>query len=288
MESVISTREEILNFLSIKQPSFSSLFSYDYGSGYGDSARCGVGSGSCSGVGSGIGDGYGDGSGTGSGYRNGTGVGSGDGFGYGSGYGYGNDTDVGYGCGIGSGDGTSYSTGDGSGSGYGKGSGSDYGYGYGNLDIKSFNGNIVDYVDLLPTIITQVSHGNIARGYIVMMDFTLNPCYIAKVGTYFAHGRTVKDAVEDANSKELRNIPIEDRIKKFIEVFGSLDSEHEGKEFYRWHHILTNSCRMGRDEFCQNHSIDLDKKYTVRYFLDITSEEYRGDIIKKIIEFYEN
>ena len=45
---------------------------------------------------------------------------------------------------------------------------------------------------------------------------------------------------------------------------------------------------MGRDEFCQNHSIDLDKKYTVRYFLDITSEEYRGDIIKKIIEFYEN
>ena len=251
MESVISTREEILHFLSIKP---------------------GLGSGSCSDFGSGDGSGQGAGACCGSGY----------------GFGYGNDTDVGYGSGYGSGDGTGRSTGDGSGCSYGGGSCSDYGYGYGNLNIKSFNGNIVDYVDLLPTIITQVSHGNIARGYIVMMDFTLNPCYIAKVGTFFAHGKTVKDAVEDANSKELRNIPIEDRIKKFKEVFSSLDSEHKGKEFYYWHHILTNSCRMGRDEFCQNHSIDLDKKYTVRYFLDITSEEYGGDIIKKIIEFYEN
>ena len=262
MESVISTREEILHFLSIKP---------------------GLGSGSCSDFGSGDGSGYG----AGSGYSYCAGVGSGDGSGFGSCWVLGDDNVVGYGSGYGSGDGTCLSTGDGAGCSYGGGSCSDYGYGYGNLNIKSFNGNIVDYVDLLPTIITQVSHGNIARGYIVMMDFTLNPCYIAKVGTSFAHGKTVKDAVEDANSKELRNIPIEDRIKKFIEVFGSLDSEHEGKEFYYWHHILTNSCRMGRDEFCQNHSIDLDKKYTVRYFLDITSEEYRGDIIKKIIESHE-
>lgn len=217
MESVISTRDEILHFLSIKH---------------------GLCSGSCSDFDSGDGSGYG------------AGVGSGDGSGYGAGYCYCNGTDAGYGCGHGYGDGTSFSTGDGSGSSSGVGSCSDYGYGYGNLDIKSFNGNIVDYVDLLPTIITQVSQGNIARGYIVMMDFTLKPCYIAKVGTYFAHGETVKDAVEDAITKELRNFPIEDRIKKFKEVFGSLDSEHKGKEFYNWHHILTNSCRMGRDEFC--------------------------------------
>ena len=46
---------------------------------------------------------------------------------------------------------------------------------------------------------------------------------VASGDSSFAHGKTVKDAVEDANSKELRNIPIEDRIKKFIEVFGYLD-----------------------------------------------------------------
>ena len=79
-------------------------------------------------------------------------------------------------------------------------------------------------------------------------------------------------------------MPIEERIEKFIEVFGSLDSEHTGKEFYDWHHILTGSCRMGRDKFCEENGIDLTKKYSVRYFLNITKNSYGGDIIKEIIK----
>ena len=67
---------------------------------------------------------------------------------------------------------------------YGYGSGSDYGYGYGFGDIKALNGNIVDYIDSVPTIITQV-RGNIACGHIVKKDLTLEPCYIAKVGNFF-------------------------------------------------------------------------------------------------------
>lgn len=79
---------------------------------------------------------------------------------------------------------------------------------------------------------------------------------------------------------------IEERIKKFVEVFGALDSEHKGKEFYDWHHILTGSCRMGRDEFCKAHNVDLTKKYTVKYFLEITENSYGSNIIKQVRESY--
>ena len=129
--------------------------------------------------------------------------------------------------------------------------------------------------------------GNIACGYIVKDDLTLSPCYIAKAGNSFAHGFTLKEAVADAEAKELENMPVGERIKKFVETFGSLDSEHTGKEFYDWHHILTGSCRMGRDEFCKAHDVDFTKKYTVRYFLEITKESYGGDIIKLIGKEYE-
>ena len=212
---------------------------------------------------------------TGCGYGDGTGSGEGSGDADGCGEGYGCGYGDGYGCGYG--DGYGY----GSGSGYGYGSGSGDGY----SDIKALNGNIVDYIDDVKTIITHV-RGYIARGYIVKEDLTFEPCFIAKVGNSFAHGKTIKEAVADAEAKEMENMPIEERIKKFIEVFGTLDSEHTGKEFYDWHHILTGSCRMGRDEFCKAHGIDLEKKYTVRYFLDITKDSYGGEVIWQVIAAY--
>lgn len=251
MESVIATREEVESFLSVQQ-----IFSnFDFGRhayGYGTSLGCG------SGYGSGCGSGESDGSGysydcyngvNGSGSSNGSGSGSGDGSGSGSGL-------EGFGDGDGSG------------------------------DIKALNGNIVDHVDSLPTIIIQIK-GNFAKGYVVNeVRLTLESCYIAKVGNSFAHGKTLKEAVADAKAKEMERLPIEERIEKFKEVFGSLDSEHTGKKFYDWHHILTGSCRMGRDEFCKIHKIDLEKKYTVRYFLDITKNSYGSDIIELVCNAY--
>ena len=168
-------------------------------------------------------------------------------------------------------------------SGYGSGSGDGDGYG----DIKALNGNIVDYIDDVPTIITQV-RDDIAYGLIVKDDLTFEPCFIAKVGNSFAHGKTLKEAVADAKAKEMKKTPIKERIKKFVALFGLLDSEHAGKEYYNWHNILTGSCRMGRDEFCKAHGIDLEKKYTVRYFLDITKDSYGSNIIKLVRESYEN
>ena len=199
------------------------------------------------------------------------------------GYSYGYSYSYGYGDGHGDGSGFGY----GSDFGYGAGDGSGYGFGYGADDISTYEGNIVDYIDGVPTIITRI-HNNIAKGYVIKRDMTLEACYVAKVGNSFAHGETTKDAVADAEAKEMERMPVEERIEKFIEKFGSLDSEHTGKEFYDWHHILTGSCRMGRDEFCKDNYIDLDKKYTVGYFLSITKNAYGGSVIDKILETYKS
>lgn len=213
---------------------------------------------------------------------------SGDGFGIGCAYCNGSGYRDGYGYGhggySGSGDGHSNGSGDGSGvsEGYGYEDGSGEGGDVSVINIKTFNGHIIDYIDGVPTIITHI-HNNIASGFIIGFDMTLIPCYVAKAGNFFAHGKTLKDAVKDAEAKEMGEMPIEERIDKFIEVFGSLDSGHTGKEFYDWHHILTGSCRMGRDKFCKENGIDLTKKYSVRYFLNITKNSYGGDIIKQII-----
>ena len=249
MESinVSVTREEVKRFLSIEQ-------NIDY--------RCGSGKGTDYGSGYRCGDGSGDGRGCGSGYSHY------DGFGYI--YSYGSNYGSNYGSGSGSGSGS--------------------GYGYGSIEegrvniyaIKTFKGHIVDYIDGVPTIITNI-HNNVAIGFIIGFDMTLIPCYVAKAGNSFAHGKTLKDAVKDAEAKEMGEMPIEERIDKFIEVFGSMDSEHMGEEFYDWHHILTGSCRMGRDKFCEENGIDLTKKYSVKYFLNITKNSYGGDIIKRII-----
>ena len=247
MESVRVTREEVERFLSVKTIN-------------GEGCGCGFG------------DGYG--------YYNGFGYGSG--YGPGSGYvpGSGGGGDYNYGNGLGDSNGSG--DGDGLCCGYGSEDGDGEGGDVSVMNIKTFNGYIIDYIDGVPTIITNI-HNDVASGFIIGFDMTLIPCYVAKAGNYFAHGKTLKDAVKDAQAKEMREMPIEERIDKFIEVFGSLDSEHTGKEFYDWHSILTGSCRMGRDKFCEENGIDLTKKYSVRYFLNITKNSYGGDIIKQII-----
>ena len=224
------------------------------------------------------------------GYGYGQSLSSGSDFSSGNGYGTGN------GCGKGCSDygycegGGCYCDGYGYGDGNGAGEGDFYGKGDGSGeddDIKIFNHHIVDYIDSVPTIIIQV-RGNIACGYIVKDDLTLSPCYIAKSGNSFAHGNTLKEAVADAEAKEMEDMPIEERIKKFVETFGPLDSEHTGKEFYDWHHILTGSCRMGRDDFCKAHDVDFTKKYTVRFFLDLTKESYGSNVIKQVRDSYKS
>lgn len=183
--------------------------------------------------------------------------------------------------------GSGYGCGNGSGCGDGSGNGSGYGDGYGDgSGLKEFCGERIWYIDDVPTLIDHV-RGDHARGRIINADFTTAPCYIARVDNYFAHGDTLHKAVIDAEAKALENMPIEERIAKFKAEFASLSTKAKCSEFYKWHHLLTGSCTMGRDAFVKSYNLDMNKKYTVEYFLDITSDSYGKEIIKQLKQSYD-
>ena len=195
-------------------------------------------------------DGYGDGSGYGSGY------GDGSGYGLGSGYGYG----------------------DGSGDGYGD------GYGDG-LGVKEINGDTVYVVDDVPTIIKTV-RANIAQGFILQRDLTLKPCYIVKEQNMFAHGDTLHDAFSALQEKLYDDSTEEERIEAFRKKFPEYDTPYPNRDLFAYHHVLTGSCRMGRESYCKDKGIDLDGSTTVREFIELTKGSYGGDVICKLPEVY--
>jgi hypothetical protein len=205
----------------------------------------------------------GDGDGYGSGYGNGSGNGSGDGYGYGSGYGYGN--------------GNGYGNGSGNGNGYGNGSGNGYG-------LKSINGKRIWIVDHVATVITAISR-NVAKGFIFNKDFTQKPCYIVKSHNKFAHGETIKQAMKDLEEKIFEDMDTEEAINEFRNKF-SKDKKYKGITFYKWHHILTGSCTMGRDSFVQNHQLNLNKLYTVKEFIELTENDYGREVIRQLKQYY--
>ena len=213
----------------------------------------------------GSGDGDGDGYGDGYGYGYGSGYGSGYGDGYGSGYGYGSGDGYGYGSGYGYGYGSGYGSGD--------------GYGYG---VKSVNGNTIYIVDNIPTIITNVK-GNIAKGFIFQSDLSLTPCFIVKGNNQFSHGSTLHEAFESLQEKLYDDSTEEERIDKFKENFSDFSKKYSAKELFVWHHILTGSCKAGRESFCRDKGIDVDNdKFTVYEFIELTKNSYGGEVIRKL------
>lgn len=212
------------------------------------------------------GDGFGYGSG------DGDGSGSGDGFGFGSCDGYGD----------GSGNGNGFGDGSGDGSGYGDGYGSGYGYGDDNK-LKSINGDAVFNIDNIPTIIKHTKC-NIAKGFIVNFgDFTYEPCYIVKGNGYFAHGKTIREAQHGLVKKYIENMDEDEIIEKFMSEF-EYGKKYKGKLFFEWHHYLTGSCLMGREAFVKNHDLNLDDEFTVDEFLELTINDYGGEIIGQLKE----
>ena len=196
-KSIRATREEILHFISTKPL-----------------LEC------CYGDGSGSVNGFGDGSD----YRGDEVVANdvhGSGYNYSSGYGY--ESCSGDGSGYGQGSGNCSGDCYGCGSGCGDGFGFDDGRGTGYIptinfnevpvmtNIKSLNGNIVDYINDIPVIITHILD-NFAAGFIVKNDLTTSPCFIAKVGESFIYGTSLKEADTVAklnNIKKILNIEIE-------------------------------------------------------------------------------
>ena len=209
-------------------------------------------------------------------------IGSGDGSGSGSGSG------DGYGSGYGSGSGSGYGSGSGDGSGYGDGSGSGYGSGYGSGfgdGIKVFNGDKVYLVDDMQTIFISI-RGNVAKGYILQSDLQLKPCFIVKENNKFAHGETLRDAFDSLQEKLYDDSTEEERIEAFKKKFPEYDVKYDNGDLFIYHHVLTGSCRMGRESFVSDRGLSLEAKTSIREFVELTQNAYGGDIIKKLPSAY--
>lgn len=183
----------------------------------------------------------------------------------------------GYGDGYGDGSGC----GDGSGYGYGSGYGDD-GYGDG---IKAINGQQVYMVDGISTLI-DVCHDSYAMGRILHSDLTTEKCFIVKQNGMFAHGKTLREARDALLEKLFDDMPVAERIEKFMESH-DLHKRYPNRDFFSWHHRLTGSCLQGRTAFAQDHGIDLDGSMTTKEFLELTKDSYGGDIIRRTIKAYE-
>ena len=141
-------------------------------------------------------------------------------------------------------------------------------------------------VDGVQTLIYSI-YSNFAKGAILESDFTLKDCYIAKEENCFAHGTTLREAFIDARSKALRKRPLEDRVKSFVEAHKS-NVKYSGKDLFEWHNILTGSCKMGRESFCRQHQIDIDKdEFFVVDFISLTQNAYGGDVIRQLKKYYD-
>lgn len=225
------------------------------------------------------------GSGYGYGYHDNHDNGSGDGSGYGSGYGYGDSYGDGSGNGSGSGSGDGYAFGDCYGSGYGSGYGDYDGSGFGDCygsNLKSINGKKIYMIDGIAITISHI-HGNIAKGTIVNRDLTETPCYIVKEGKYFAHGKTLAEARDGVQDKLFNKMAVEKRIAEFWK-YHKRGIKYPTKDFFEWHHKLTGSCLMGRQQFAKDHDVDLEGEMTVEEFIALTKNSFGGDIIKRLEE----
>ena len=169
--------------------------------------------------------------------------------------------------------------------GYGSGDGSGYGDGAG-YGIMKFNGHDVYRIDGVQTIIYSI-HGNLAKGAILQKDLTLKPCYIAREGDYFAHGDTARQAMRDAHAKHMQDMPEEERIEEFVKAHPEYLELYPATDLFKWHNLLTGSCRMGREQFCRENNINVEKdSFTVEEFIKLTANSYGGETIKKLKDSY--
>ena len=183
---------------------------------------------------------------------------------------------------IGSGSGYGYDSGYDDGSGDGSGYGDGYGSGYG---IEQFDGHKLYNIDGVPTAITAV-HGNYAQGFTIKCNSIKVPCYIARVDNRFAHGETLRQALEDATAKALQAKPLQERIADTVKKHPDPTEIIPNAELFKLHNMLTGSCEFGRKQFCEQHGISLDDAMTMCRFMKLTANAYGGEAIRQLAKAY--
>lgn len=192
----------------------------------------------------------------------------------GNGNGYGFEEGGGYGCVYNENYGSKHSATN------GYGNGDNFGFG-----LKSINESAVYIIDNMPTIITSIRN-NIAKGFIVKTDLSFEPCYIVKENNQFAHGDTLKDAFMSLQEKLYDDSTEEERIEAFKQKFPKYDDKYSNRDLFAYHHVLTGSCRMGRETFVADKGLSLDGETSIREFVELTKDSYGGKIIKKLPVVY--
>lgn len=155
--------------------------------------------------------------------------------------------------------------------------------------MSEFEGFKVYMIDHIPTCIESV-HISMSLSYAI--GFTIEdyskrcPTIVAKVAGYFAHGDSLREAIQAAEEKLMRNIPFEYRIKQFVELYPDINQLVPNKKLFDAHHYLTGSCYFGRQQFCKGNGIDLENSMSVADFIRWTCTEYGGEIIHKLAVAY--
>ena len=106
---------------------------------------------------------------------------------------------------------------------------------------------------------------------------------------FYSQGGTVANALREAfealQEKLYDDSTEEERLQKFREHFPDFSKEYPAKELFVWHHVLTGSCKAGRESFCRDNGINIDKDtFTIHEFISLTKNSYGGETIKKLIE----
>lgn len=123
----------------------------------------------------------------------------------------------------------------------------------------------------------------IAHGAILNGDLTITPCYIVNQDGFFAHGETLRKAMEALREKLFEDMPEDERIDTFLRETDR-EKTYPTQYFYDWHHRLTGSCDMGRKQFARDHGVDLEHgMMTLAEFLKLTKDAYGGEVIRKVI-----
>lgn len=151
--------------------------------------------------------------------------------------------------------------------------------------MDEFDGHKLHNIDGVPTAITGV-FGNYAQGFTIKNNSIKVICFIARVNNSFAHGETLRKAVEDASRKALQSKPIEERIQDTVKKYPDPLQPIQNSELFSLHNILTGSCEFGRKQFCDQYGISLDDSMTMKQFITLTINDFGGDNIELLAEAY--
>jgi len=172
----------------------------------------------------------------------------------------------------------------GNGNGYGNGDGNGYGDGYGDeIKIQSYKNDPVHYIDGIPCVFQSIKEEYALVEVIDMTSFGTKKMYVAKRYGLFAHGDTLKEAVEQVEEKWIASKTVEEKIEQFKTKFKK-GMFYSASLFYDWHSLLTGSCKSGKDMWVNQNRIDLNAQMTVEQFIELTKNAYGGDVIKRLSE----